>query len=282
MQHLKLALCREPEMLGGVWYTTASCRKFPLHVEDELELNLVVCGDIVVHAAGENYRATRGDLVWLRPGYVHGLVQQSADFVMWVVSARGAAVEIAARVEPHIGSGRPAEVVRLPRDVFARLSARCFAALRAQSNVQRFNEMLVEFLIDASTVCERVAARPEEVHRAVARAAALLEVPRDPRWTLFDLAKRVALSPYELSRSFRKQLGVPLVHYANHQRVQLFGRLNDERPSATIMQNALDAGFGSYSQFFRIFRAVTHLTPDKFRELCEGGRLPGQLLDATR
>jgi transcriptional regulator GlxA family with amidase domain len=137
----------------------------------------------------------------------------------------------------------------------------------------------VQFLVDASTVPDRVDARPEELHRAVERAAAMLEVPRDPRWTLFDPAKRAALSPYELSRVFRKQLGVRLVHYANHQRVQLFGRLYAERPSATILQNALDAGFGSYSQIFCIFRAVTHLTLDKYRELCEDGTLPNLLPD---
>lgn len=279
---VKLALCREPEMLGGVWYTTASCPHFPLHFEDELELNLIVNGDTVVHADGANHRATRGDMVWLRPGYLHGLLERSSDLVLWVVSARAAAVELAARVEPNIGKGHPAEVVTLGRDVFARLSARCLTALRAQSDVRRFNEQLVQFLVDASTVPSRVGARPEEPHRAVLRTATMLEAPRDPRWTLFELAKHAGLSPYELSRLFRKQLGVPLVHYANHQRVQLFGRLYAERPTATILRNALDAGFGSYSQFFRIFRAVTHLSPDKFRELCEDGTLPNPVEDAAR
>jgi hypothetical protein len=120
---------------------TASCPKFPLHFEDELELNFVVNGHVIVHAGGDNYRATRGDMVWLRPGYIHGLIEQSSDLVMWVVSARARAVELAACIEPNVGSGHPADVVSLPRDVFARLSARCFAALRAQRDVQRFNEL---------------------------------------------------------------------------------------------------------------------------------------------
>lgn len=271
---MKLVLCREPEMFGGVWYTTTSCAEFPLHIEDELELNLVVNGSATVFAGGSRYRAARGDLVWLRPGKLHGLVERSKDMVMWVVSARSRAVELARRVDPTLGSGHAAELVSLSGEALDRLSARCCGLLQAQRQTERFNRLLVEFLVDASIVRVGTKPRPREIHPAVARASSLLSTPREPRWRLSEVAKRAGLSPSELSRLFHRQLGVTLVHYANHQRVQLFGKLYSERPELTTMQNALDAGFGSYSQFFRIFRAVTNLTPDQFRDLCEDGTLP--------
>lgn len=271
---MKLVLCRGPELLGGAWYTTASCPAFPLHIEEELELNLAVSGTLTVFAGGERYVATRGDLVWLRPGYLHGLLECSADMVMWVVSARSGAVDAARLIDSNLGTGHAGELVHLGGDAFDELSQRCFDLLRAQREPNRFNALLVEFLVAAARARTEGSARPEDLHRAVERAGALLCTPCQPRWTLPRLAKRVGLSRYELSRLFHRQLGVTLVHYANHQRVQLFGRLYAERPHATTLQNALDAGFGSYSQFFRIFRGVTNLAPDEFRELCENGTLP--------
>lgn len=262
-------------MQGGVWYTTANNPAFPLHVEDELELNLIVNGAATVRAGSELYRAARGDLVWLRPGHLHGLTERSPDLVLWVVMARGWAVELARSVDSNLGTGHAAELVQLRADVFAKLSRRCFELLRAQSARECFNRLLVEFLIDASRAepagCDL---RPADPHRAVERAAELVSRGREPRWRLRELSKRVGLSAYELSRLFHRQLGVTLVHYANHERVQRFARLYGERPAATLLQNALDAGFGSYSQFFRIFRAVNNLTPEQFRALCEEGIVP--------
>jgi AraC-like DNA-binding protein len=271
---MKLVLCRGPEMLGGAWYTTATCSAFPLHVEEELELNLVVNGTVTVFANGERYRATRGDLVWLRPGYLHGLLERSSDMVMWVVSARARVVERVRVIDSNLGSGHAAELVHLGRGAFNALSKRCFGLLRAQREPARFNALLEEFLVEASMAVSKARTLSDELHRAVEQAGALLSTPCEPRWTLPRLAKRVGLNRYELSRLFHRQLGVTIVHYANHQRVQRFSRLYAERPNATTLRNALDAGFGSYSQFFRIFRAVTNLAPDHFRELIENGTVP--------
>lgn len=261
-------------MLGGAWYTTASCPAFPLHIEEELEINLVINGTVTVFANGERYRATRGDLVWLRPGYLHGLLECSSDMAMWVVSARSRAVEAARLIDSNLGTGHAAELVHLQREAFDGLSTRCFGLLRAQREPASFNALLEPFLREASLTVSQCRPLEDELHRAVENASRLLAVPSEPRWTLPKLAKRVGLSPHELSRLFHRQLGVTLVHYANHQRVQLFSRLYAERPNATTLQNALDAGFGSYSQFFRIFRAVTNLAPDHFRELVENGTVP--------
>lgn len=271
---MKLVLCRGPELLGGAWYTTATCPAFPLHIEDELELNLVVNGTVTVFANGERYRATRGDLVWLRPGYLHGLLECTSDMVMWVVSARSRAVEAARLIDSNLGTGHAAELVHLASGTFEALSKRCFALLRTQREPARFNELLEDFLVEASLAVSQSRSLEHALHRAIESASLLLSTPREPRWTLPKLAKRVGLNRYELSRLFHRQLGVTLVHYANHQRVQLFSRLSAERPAATTLQNALDAGFGSYSQFFRIFRAVTNLAPDHFRELTENGTVP--------
>lgn len=267
---MRCELCREPELLGAAWFATASCPKFPLHEQDELELNLVLRGTAHIIADRERYRVRRGDLVWLPSGCRHGLVDESDDLVMWVVSARREAVELVSHLAPDF-TLRAAHRA-LSGAALGRLSEACFALLRAQRNTQYFNALLVAFLLEVANT-RGSGARPVALHGAVERAAGLL-ARSETRWPLPRLAKQVGLSPYQLSRLFHQQLGVTLVHYANHERVQLFGQLHAARPDASTLNLAFQAGFGSYSQFFRIFRAVTGWSPDRFRSLCRDGILP--------
>jgi AraC-like DNA-binding protein len=277
----RLVLCREREMLGGVWYTTASNAEFPLHIEDELELNFIVNGSATIFANDQLYKASRGDIVWLRPGYVHGIVQRSPDLAFWVVSARSRLVEAARVIDSCIGSGHAAESTRVSGEAFVKLSKQCFALLRAQATPESFNRMLLEFVLNASAAPFEKGPPPVDLHPAVDRARELLSGLRDASFELGVLAKRAGHSAYDLSRLFHRQLGVTLVHYANHERVQLFARLLAERPCVSMLENALNAGFGSYSQFYRCFRAVTNLTPDRFRTLCEDGTLPAPSWEVT-
>jgi transcriptional regulator GlxA family with amidase domain len=85
------------------------------------------------------------------------------------------------------------------------------------------------------------------------------------RWSLATLSRRVGLSPFQLSRAFHARMGVTLAHYGNHQRVQRFECLFGDGTGATMLRAALDAGFGSYSQFFRMYRIVTGWTPQVHR-----------------
>jgi AraC-like DNA-binding protein len=56
--------------------------------------------------------------------------------------------------------------------------------------------------------------------------------------------------------------------------VQRFVRLKAEHPEFDALELALEAGFGSYTQFFRVFRAVTGWTLSEHDFLLAAGSLP--------
>jgi len=93
---------------------------------------------------------------------------------------------------------------------------------------------------------------------------ALLENP-ELKWTLTELAKKVASSPFHLTRMFHKQVGAALHRYQLRTRLaRAIDLLLDTRIDITTI--ALDLGFSSHSHFTASFRQMIGLPPLKFRE----------------
>ncbi|OQX70164.1 MAG: hypothetical protein B6A08_01425 [Sorangiineae bacterium NIC37A_2] len=77
------------------------------------------------------------------------------------------------------------------------------------------------------------------------------------------LAKRLGLSPSRLTALFREQMGVSIVEYRNRLRIERFFTLVAPG-GGNLLQAALDAGFGSYAQFHRVFRDLLGTTPKEY------------------
>jgi AraC-like DNA-binding protein len=103
-----------------------------------------------------------------------------------------------------------------------------------------------------------------DVHPAVERAARLIR-NEDTTLNLDELARRSGLSAPRLSRLFKQQTGVALVDFRNRQRVERFLQLYGTGQRLTMLDAALDAGFGSYPQFHRVFKRVIGCSPGRYR-----------------
>lgn len=66
------------------------------------------------------------------------------------------------------------------------------------------------------------------------------------------------LSPSRLSRLFHEQTGETIAAFRNRQRI---ARFHAGDPRTTLLECALAAGFGSYAQFHRVYRAMVGGTP---------------------
>ncbi len=86
---------------------------------------------------------------------------------------------------------------------------------------------------------------------------------QDPSLSGRELAKRFAVSASKLTHAFKEEMGVSLVEYKNRLRLERF--LTLVAPGGgNLMQAALDAGFGSYAQFHRVFRELLGATPREY------------------
>src|SRR6478735_404924 len=86
---------------------------------------------------------------------------------------------------------------------------------------------------------------------------------KDPTLSAQQLAQRFGLSASRLARTFKDEMGVSLVSYKNRLRIERFFTLVAPG-GGNLLQAALDAGFGSYAQFHRVFRELLGTTPREY------------------
>lgn len=83
---------------------------------------------------------------------------------------------------------------------------------------------------------------------------------KDPSLGGKDLAATLDISLSRLARVFKVEMGMSLVEYRNRLRLERFQVLLDAG-GENLLAAALAAGFGSYAQFHRVFRALRGTTP---------------------
>jgi AraC-like DNA-binding protein len=113
--------------------------------------------------------------------------------------------------------------------------------------------------LDSDDVVEGV-----DLHPAVETVARMLRADPDVG-DLAALAGAAHLSASHLSRIFKEQTGVSISRFRNQQRLERFLPLYGRGQRTTALAAAHEAGFGSYAQFYRVFREQTGRSPSALR-----------------
>jgi AraC-like DNA-binding protein len=95
--------------------------------------------------------------------------------------------------------------------------------------------------------------------RSVLRA-----LEENPRSSGEHLARQLSISAGHLARSFKAEVGVSLVEYRNRRLMDRFF-LAVERGNGNLLNAALEAGFGSYTQFHRVYKRMFGTSPREQR-----------------
>jgi len=112
-----------------------------------------------------------------------------------------------------------------------------------------------DFLLDAD------APEPTKTHPLVREATRLLV--DDPTLSCAALAERLGVSATTLTRTFKRETSTSVVDHRNELRLARFlGRV--DAAAGNFLEAALEAGFGSYAQFHRVFRARFGQAPREY------------------
>ena len=232
------------------------------HRHAELELNLVVRGSASYLLGDRRYELSPRTLTWLFPGQDHVLVDESADHELWWAVFRPASC-------PRRGDDAAGPLVErdpvgeFSRRLDVRRAGRLEALLRELRDVETVDDALLNaglayLLLSAWRAfleSEELVAGVD-VHPAVETVARCLRA--DPEAGGLDaLARTAGVSPSHLSRIFKAQTGVSITRFRNQRRLERFMALYGRGRRTTALAAALDAGFGSYAQFYRVLRAET-------------------------
>jgi AraC-like DNA-binding protein len=223
------------------------------HYHDTLEFNLVVAGRGAYFLEAAHYDLSPGTLVWLLPFQRHRLLR-SPDLDMWV-GLPGA---------DHYTPEMLADVARHPIKRLAAEDAvsldRLFSHLSQDTESPDVHAAGMQYAVRSVIQVARTSAGPPPpvLHPAVTQALAVLRTD-DEVANLAALAARCRISADYLGDLLASQTGRGFVEWRNIGRLDRFQNFYPE--SNDLLTAALAAGFGSYTQFHRVFQDMIGVTP---------------------
>ena len=240
------------------------------HSHPVVEINLVLRGTGSVMLEDRKYPLLPGHLIWLWPGQRHMPVGWSSDMLMWIVEWHHDFLGVLRKARKN-DEFQPAQSnTYWCRNFGTQTLQHIQGILAAVSVMQRpdtFNKGLHFALL--AIWDEFVKAKPVEtmefLHPKLERVLAQLNDPSE-EYSLEQLARDVKMSPYYLSTLFREQLGLTIPEYRNRQRLNRFFTLYRTKPEIRLLELALEAGFGSYAQFYRVFTKAVGHTPQEWEK----------------
>ena len=239
------------------------------HRHAELELNLVVRGTASYLLGERRYELTPRTLTWLFPGQDHVLVDESPDHELWWAVFRPGLVSRAATTPPSRPLLERDPVGQFSRRLDARRAERLGALLGELGDAEVDDALLNAGLSYLLLFAWRAFLESEELVAGVDVDPAVEAVARwhaDPEAGSLDaLARTAGLSPSHLSRIFKAQTGVSITRFRNQRRLERFMAFYGHGRRTTALAAALEAGFGSYAQFYRVLRTETGRSPTELR-----------------
>jgi len=281
LENLRLRKC-----YGGFVFLADAGKGVPwlaIHHHAELELNIVARGCVTYVVGNNKYQFSQGELFWLFPGQPHRLVDRSPDARYYVAVFKPGLIRRACASKKNLplGNSRPPGKMMLhtplPAQSFELARRMMDELIEGAPDNDRLNREagfgltpgfryehedpdflnagLAHLLIFCwkNQLASQEGSRAVPLHLSILKALDLLASGEEPG-NLTALGKKCGMSPTHLSRTFQKQVGVPLNRYRNAARLERFWKLRSTPPQKTLVEAAFAAGFGSYGQFYKVFR----------------------------
>jgi methylphosphotriester-DNA--protein-cysteine methyltransferase len=280
----------------GMLYLAESVRNVPKldsHRHVELELNLVLRGWITYIVGERRFTFRPRTLLWLYPDQEHHLIALSPDAQFYVAVFKPSLIARACQTPAYSslksGSSQAGEVLHarlVPEalDLIRRMmesvmqgsldpdllnreagygSRSDFAYEHSDPDALNAGLRYLLLLCWRAQQTGRLSGEAVGLHRCVRRAIRILN-DGNLQVGLDELAKACGTSEAYLSRTFRKQIGVPLSHYRNTLRLSQFWEEFRQPEQKTVSEAVYAAGFGSYAQFYKVFAQAYGQGPRAF------------------
>lgn len=226
------------------------------HRHPQLEFNLVMGGHGTLDVDGERHELSAGTAIWLLPLQDH-LLQRSADFDMWM--AIGEADWFDAAFLESVASCRPRMLASSDVVMLDQLLSKI---AEDSEELETYRAGITYAIRTARRTCA-LSAGPASgrLHPAVLTALSILRnSPEAPGSA--ELARKCGITSDYLGQLLLEQTGRGLVEWRNRTRLERFHLLFPE--SDDLLTAALAAGFGSYTQFHRVFSELVGTTPGQW------------------
>ena len=252
---------------AGVWYIKHDAHVANPHWHDCYEMVLVVSGNAVEHVNESEYFVSDGSLVLVTPDDFHQVTHTEnylVHHIMFSEEILGEELLIKLITKGHDMN----MIVKLDDEDFK--SAKLLFELLARELKEKKNGYIQNVYgilnILVSTVLRYRFTKSENMNKynSVGRALEYIKCNFTKPLTLSEVAKEVNLEPNYFSSIFSKKLNTNFKNYVNE--VRLNHALRELRSSdKTIVEICYSSGYGSISNFNRMFKKHYGMTPKEYR-----------------
>ncbi len=231
--------------------------RYVAHEHYELELNLGISGTAQYFIDGVPCTIKPGVLLWLFPEQTHLITNASPDFSMWIIFIKSSRLKTFCTEAPFqdLLQTQPHHILCTQLSnrnaTYLSESAEQLLVREPQSLHNAILQSTILFAYHAFTHSHEER-QGGATHPAVARATKLIQ-SMDYNQSIDSIAKTAGISKSQLSRLFKTQTGMTLVEYRHKFFLERFMYIYGSGKTWTILEAALEAGFGSYAQFYRVF-----------------------------
>ena len=221
-----------------------------------LELDLVISGKATCFFSDRQQDLVPGTLLWIAPGEYHHLLR-SPDFEMWL------AVIDPQDFAPQLLADVVANPCRLLSSEDALTLDRLFSHLTQDSDKPEVYRAGADYLFRSAWHATLSSPGPQRrsLHPAVVQALDLLRSDKETP-TSATIARRCGMTQGYLGGLLIEQTGRGFVEWRNRFRIERF--LTNYPKTHDLVTAAFDAGFGSYTQFHRVFHDLVGSTPGEW------------------
>lgn len=245
------------------------------HRHNDVEINFLERGAVVYLSGGSRVAVESGQVLAFWAAAPHQLVQAAPDTHMhwltlspaWLLHRRlpERFVHHLLRGQPLLGPFLPSDphlVVAWQRDLRQAGEGRNIVMLEVEARLRRL-------ALGVSSAPAVAAPSNSSRHKAEAMARTIAQRFDEPL-SVDDIAATVQLHPNYAMHLFRREFGQTINAYLTQQRVAHAQRLlittGDD-----VLKVAMDAGFGSSSQFYSAFKRVCGQSPSAYRDAIQSG-----------
>jgi AraC-like DNA-binding protein len=242
------------------------------NVHPELEFHLIRHGNSRYSVDGVNYSCAKNSIIYIHADEPHTWVfdRDTADknmtlvFDPKVLSTRTVSKTALEGLEPFHHLELPDEQAGVAEFLLNEISDEC------KHKDLHWQELVVEYVENFLAVLFRAAeghvSAVESTDILVKEITDYLERKYMEKISLGDMAKRLNMSSFALSKKFKQQVGTGFREYLIHRRIVAAQKMLEET-DLKVATIATRVGFDSLTTFNRDFRILNGVTPAVYRTI---------------
>ncbi|CAG7597433.1 HTH-type transcriptional activator RhaR [Paenibacillus solanacearum] len=250
------------------------------HYHEMYEIYYLISGERNYLIGNKTYKITPGDLVFIRPYEIHRATNTSVlyherivvHFSKEFLGENGAWVD-----DEHSPFATHTSVIALPLTVQKRVEELLYRINSEYRKKEKgfdtlIKAALIELLVTSLRLNRDTMNKSSHyvtpMHQKISSMIRYINENYESPLTLASLAKQFHISPFYLSRLFKKTTGFTFVEYLSTVRIKAAQKLLRET-KWKVSFIAEKIGFQDLAHFGKLFKKTSNYTPLQYRKMCK-------------